>query len=403
MLAGGLWWTQHQFDQVPTFGDPAAAPGEDEAEELAEPLEGVTTFLVFSTGAEDMTAEEARRYGITDFAAREGDGLTDSIILAVLDMPSRELTLLSIPRDTWMDDRGSRINETYRDVGPYALAADVREITGIPVNHLVAVNFTAAARLTDVVGGIDIEIPLPMRDRQAHLELPEAGCVHLDGKTALAFSRSRHTQVQQDGVWRTDASASDFGRSARQQAAITAALRKLLSPKLPLYVDDLAEAAQDTLTIDRGLELGHLVSTGRALATGPELEVRHLGLPSRHATVGQAAVTRVDPGPAREILAPLLETVPGASLPEAYEPEPWEQESSEDASADGDDRVEATGGPEASGEAEATGEPRPTAAPGMPTSEPAEVVDVEGFETGGARYAPCTDGATPPSDASASD
>ncbi|HSF27385.1 MAG TPA: LCP family protein [Actinomycetes bacterium] len=383
-VGGALLWANWQLSQVPTFSarppvvhDGAAPPTEAVEEPLRLPaaMDGVSTFLVFSTGSRDMSAEDARRYGVPDLAYRGDDSLTDSIILAVLDAPARQLSMLSIPRDTWIERRGTRINEVFLNHGAAALAQDVTRLTGLPVNHMVAVSFTAAARLTDVVGGIDLQIPTPMRDRKSHLLLPDSGCIHMDGRTALAFARSRHTQTMDvDGSWRGDPSASDFGRSTRQQAVITAALGKLLSPRLPLYLPDLAATARATLTIDAGLDMGALFDTGRVLATGDALAVHHFGLPSRVGKVGEASVVFTDAVAARRVLAPLIAAVPTAEWPRWLGPEP---RSSSPTPTPTDTAVE---------------DRSSTTVVGSDTQ-----LAVEGFDTGpNTGYRTCSDGLTPP-------
>lgn len=330
VLAGGsLLWANWALSRVPTFGagPPQPGPGagagvgeQPSAVRLPEAYHGVTTFLIFSTGSQGMTEEEARRYQVPDLQARQGDGLTDTIMLAVLDADQRELNLLSIPRDTWLEWRGRRINETFRREGAAEFASDVTRLTGLPINHMVAVSFTAAGRLVDTVGGIDVRIPAPMRDAQSHLMIPQAGCVHMDGSLALAFARSRHTEIRTDEGWRPDPSADDFGRQVRQQAIVVAALDKLLSPRLPTLLPGLAATARETLIVDAGLDLGEVTNVARVLADGQPLRVHHYGLPARPATMWGASVLVPDPGPAASVLQQVQATVPGAHWPDWLPP-----------------------------------------------------------------------------------
>ncbi len=395
--ATGLFlWARWQLSQVPTFaaaGPQSASAAAGQTSMAAAPLslppslEGVTTFLVFTTGSHNMTPAQAKKYNIPDYVARGTDDLTDSIILAVLDAPARKLTMLSIPRDTWLSYRGARINETYIRFGAAALASDVTGLTGIPINHMIAVNFTAAAELTDVVGGVDVQIPVPMKDTYSHLLLPQAGCIHMDGQVALAFARSRHTETYVNGGWATDPSASDFGRSTRQQAIITAALGKLLSPKLPLYLPGLAATAKDTLIIDPGLDLGALFDVAKVLATGPHLKVTHLGLPSRTGWEGSASVVFTDPQAASGVLAPLVSEVPGASWPQ------WLTDA-------GISQPTSTPSPTPSS-ATPTSSDTPTSSPSRSSATSVvgtdSVVTVDGFSTGpNTDYRPCSNGITPP-------
>ena len=104
---GGLLWARWQLPQVPTFSagplPPAGHGAAAVAPEVVEPLtlppamDGVSTFLLFTTGSKDMTPEDAKRYGVPDLKSRGEDSLTDSIIVAVLDAPGRQLSMLSIP------------------------------------------------------------------------------------------------------------------------------------------------------------------------------------------------------------------------------------------------------------------------------------------------------------------
>lgn len=390
---GTLFYARWQLSRIPTFtaapvgggstGGGAAAPPAPLS--LPAAFNGVTTFLLFTTGSRGMTAEEAKRYNIPDVEKRGEDSLTDSIILAVLDAPQRRLSLLSIPRDTWIASRGSRINEIFVTSGPQALADEVTSLTGIPVNHMVSISFVAAARLADTVDGIDIEIPTPMRDSKSHLDIPFAGCVHLDGRNALAFARSRHTQVQVDGRWQTDASASDFGRSTRQQAVITAALGKLLTPKLPILLPRLGDTAAATLQIDAGLDMGTVFDTARVLATGTKLKVVHLGLTSTIGQVGKASVVFSEPHASAKVLAGLISEVPGAEWPS------WIPDSDREAALAPAAPTQSTA-PDAS--------PSPSGSPetGTDTSVVGSdtPISVKGFDTGKhTDYRPCSNGQTP--------
>jgi len=194
---------------------------------LPAPLLGVVTFMVFTTGSHDMTKTDAVKYGVPDVKARGTDNMTDTIVLVSVDTRSGQISYLSIPRDTWVPRYREKINEIYLTNGVQALVDEVQSITGVPVNHVVGLGFTAFGRFTDAVGGVNIRIPVPTRDAESHLLLPSAGCVHLDERTVLAFARSRHTDVYtpQQG-WHRDPGASDLQRETRQQ--VVADLRRPL-------------------------------------------------------------------------------------------------------------------------------------------------------------------------------
>ena len=73
---------------------------------LPPPLEGVATFMVFTTGGHDMTETDALKYGVPDVKTRGTDNMTDAIVLVSVDTRSSEISYLSIPRDTWVPRSG---------------------------------------------------------------------------------------------------------------------------------------------------------------------------------------------------------------------------------------------------------------------------------------------------------
>jgi anionic cell wall polymer biosynthesis LytR-Cps2A-Psr (LCP) family protein len=101
--------------------------------------------------------------------------------------------------------------------------------------------------MVDAVGGIDVEVATRIRDSQVHLSL-DPGPAHLDGATALGYSRSR--------------ADSDYGRAARQQQVIVALARKWLDPGLSALVGTIRLLG--SLQTDIGLdEVTTLVEIGR--------------------------------------------------------------------------------------------------------------------------------------------
>lgn len=313
-VAVQAWRVSQALRHVQHFAaGPKAAAGP--ALNLPAPLQGVVTFLLFTTGSRGMSAADAKRYHIHGLDNRGEDGLTDTIMLVVVDTHAGSIRYLSIPRDTWVPRYGSKINQIYVDHGVAALVDEVQTLTGVPVNHVAALGFTAFGRFTDAAGGVNIDVPVPTRDPKSGLLITSPGCTHMNGWQALAFARSRHTQVMTNGVWRTDPGASDFQRVARQQVIADAFVHKLLTPKLPLMATSLANAVADEVTTDADLSIGEILSTGLALARHGGLSTHHFVLPSQVGTVGTASVTFVEPVAAARVLEDFGNGVPGFELP----------------------------------------------------------------------------------------
>lgn len=279
-VAGYFAW---EFTHLNRFEESiSASPDPVLSEPTALPVPpGVTRILVFSTGSEGLDAEaDGKRLGIGRARARMADGLTDSILLVTLHPDAGRVGIVSLPRDTWLDWRGHRINESFKRYGLDALVDDVETLTGLRAEHAVAMNFAAFADLTDSLGGVRMLFDAPARDAKAHLDIPVAGCINLDGATALSFVRSRHWQVYTDGRWHSDATSSDWGRILRQQAFVRAAASQLLTWQLPSRVPALFNVVQDNVTFDQGLSITKIAGLLQGFAANPP-QIESMTFPGR--------------------------------------------------------------------------------------------------------------------------
>lgn len=195
-------------------------------------------------------------------------GLTDTLIIAALDNKKRRLGLVSVPRDLYVQvaNHGeTRINAVYayakRDKIDPTQAFDrvLRDTLGVPIHHTVVVDLGVFERVIDQLGGLDVEVPCPIRDRfiDARVEGGRrlldvaAGKQHLDGATAAMYVRSRHGR-------------SDWNRARRQQAVLLALRHKLSEPEVVLQLPQLLREWNDSVTTDLGpLQLVELA--GQAL------------------------------------------------------------------------------------------------------------------------------------------
>ena len=155
---------------------------------------------------------------------------SDTIIILRQEEDGNGAALLSLNRDLWVThaDTGSqqRINAAYNR-GAEVLAATITQEYGIPINHVVDVDFFGFKDLIDTIGGTTICFDAPARDLNSGLN-QEAGCNLLAGEQALAYARSRNYEEFRDGDWRKDGTA-DIGRVQRQQQFISATVNETLN------------------------------------------------------------------------------------------------------------------------------------------------------------------------------
>jgi len=199
---------------------------------------------------------------------RTGDRHSDSIMLLRTDPSHHRLYYLSIPRDIVVPIPGAatqKINAAMQIGGPALALRTIHQFTGIPINHVIVVNFADFKDLIDAVGGIDVNVPKPIRSNR--FDCPYAthtrcqqwqgwrfakGKQHMNGQRALIYSRIRENML--------DPSETDVTRGARQQAVIDALASKLTSPGTLIGAPFHGGSYAKPLTTD--LSAGQLVQLG---------------------------------------------------------------------------------------------------------------------------------------------
>lgn len=144
-------------------------------------------LITGSDSREGLTAEE--RIALTTGSA--GGERADTIIL--LTVHGGRAGMLSFPRDLSVercDGSVGRINGALAIGGPTCLVETVHRVSGIRAHHHVTVTFGGFRDVVDAVGGVELCLDGPIRDRSAGIDLP-AGCQVLDGAEALGFVRVR--------------------------------------------------------------------------------------------------------------------------------------------------------------------------------------------------------------------
>jgi len=218
--------------------------------------QGRTNILLLGTGGE----------------GHQGSNLSDTIILASVSRKTKDVVLISIPRDLWIDDLKAKINAAYafgeeknKKEGIKTAESVVSKLLNLPVHYTVRIDFSGFEKTIDLLGGVDVDIEKEFTDFKYPIEGKEndlcgykiveveengvkksviqdatgsavlqenpfscryevvhfaKGLTHMDGKTALKFVRSRMG---------TNGEGSDFARARRQQKIITAIKNKIFT------------------------------------------------------------------------------------------------------------------------------------------------------------------------------
>jgi LCP family protein required for cell wall assembly len=110
------------------------------------------------------------------------------------------------------------LNSAYMDAGLNCVAKTISELTGQDIEFAASVTFGGVIEITNSIGGVDVCLATPIKDRHTSLDLAEGNHV-IEGLTALQFLRTRH------GV----GDGSDLGRIGNQQQYMSSLSRKLIS------------------------------------------------------------------------------------------------------------------------------------------------------------------------------
>ncbi len=243
----------------------------------------------------------------------EGGLLTDTMLVAKIEPKNNLIKLVSIPRDIWVplpvngdDIKNFKINAAYaigsdninypnkraeftgKAGGGEMAKYIVSKVVGFDIDYFVALNFNGFIKLIDILGGVEVTNLKSFTDPMYPIEINindncgktedevaaisatlsgerlekefscryevlnfQKGILHMDGLTALKYSRSRHS-IEDGG---------DFNRSFRQKQVIMAIKNKIISigfiPKIIPFINTLSGNLITDINIDR---MGQLIS-----------------------------------------------------------------------------------------------------------------------------------------------
>jgi LCP family protein required for cell wall assembly len=213
-----------------------------------------TNFLIIGS--------DSRQGANTGYGHTPGER-SDTTILIHLAADHRRATVISIPRDSWVEIpqcigvNGKPIpahhelfNSAFSIGGARCTVATVQRLTGIAVTHYLQIDFAGFKKVVDALGTVTICSPEPVYDANTKLSLRK-GNNPLNGAEALSYVRAR--EALGDG--------SDLGRIKRQQQFLGVVLRQAMSGALlnnPSRLTGFLDATTRSITVDTGTTFGDL-------------------------------------------------------------------------------------------------------------------------------------------------
>ena len=256
--------------------------------------------------------------GYSGEAKHGGTYLADSLNILSINPATNRTTVIPIPRDLWIQGlrempRGGKVNEAFADgwtAGGWKEAGNVQaavvsQVTGLPIQHWISIDFAGLSAVVDAVGGVTVNNPRAFKytwwedtyHAQRWTSSFAKGTLHLNGDQALTYARVRYTSVS--------AESSDFARSVRQERVLTALREKLgsgvgsLGPGLAI-MDALGNHLKTDLSaFDLFLLSGHMhadrrleLKLGTVLAAGRNSAGSYVLFPAAAKTLGDYAPLR---------------------------------------------------------------------------------------------------------------
>ena len=266
-------------------------------------------LLVGSDTREGLSKAELKALRVGSVATAAGKR-SDTMLLVHISKARDKAVMISIPRDTFalipehtsksgklIPAVHSKINSSFNWGGAPLLIQTIEEMTELKIDHYIEINFAGFARIVDSIGGVEVCTKKNINDPKSHLIL-EAGVHTLNGIESLKYVRTREF----DGL-------GDLGRMQRQQAFMSAVLRKATSAGVllnPVTMASFINSSLSAVTTDSELKNSDLIALAKQMKSLSTSSVRTLTVPLSNLNYYSNGVTSAvlwDP-----VLAPQLWT-----------------------------------------------------------------------------------------------
>jgi LCP family protein required for cell wall assembly len=269
LLAGYYWYTFRTINNGVPRRDLAVGAQPSGKSDIDGTDQNI--LLVGNDDRTKMTDAEVRDLHV----GRDGGSMaTDTMMIVHVPANGSKATIISLPRDSWVDIPGNgqnRLNAAYvlgynasknsggndaaaQTAGADLLIKSITNLTGLTINHYIQVSLLGFYEISKAIGGVTINLCNNVDDttaanRAAGLDGGSGfkmtkGKHTISGKTALEFVRQRHFL-----------SGGDLDRVRRQQYFLTSAFRKIASAGLLFKLQALGDAVKRNIVLDKGLDL----------------------------------------------------------------------------------------------------------------------------------------------------
>lgn len=182
---------------------------------------------------------------------------SDAIMVLHIPADRKRAYVMSIMRDSWVEIPGrgeAKVNAALSLGGVPLVVQTVESLISARIDHVAIIDFEGFKGLTDALGGVEVDNPIPFSPRHLKGAYFPQGKVDLNGEEALAFVRERYAFA--DG---------DFQRARNQQIYLKAVMGKLLSRDTltdPAKIGATVSAISPFLKVDGALDSRYVAGLG---------------------------------------------------------------------------------------------------------------------------------------------
>lgn len=191
-------------------------------------------------------------------------GRSDTLFVVTIDTNTKEVAMLSVPRDTRVKIPGhgwDKINHAYAFGGYKLTQQAVEGLLGIKIDHHIMVNIDGFKKIIDAIGGVTIDVEKRMYYSDPYDDNGDnggpflidlrAGSQHMNGRTAIQYVRYRDEE-------------GDIGRVERQQKFLKAVLNEVTSPsvltKIPAIIKEVSGVIKSDMSTSEMLSVAKMLN-----------------------------------------------------------------------------------------------------------------------------------------------
>jgi len=257
LIAGGAYayFFIHQANKNLALNDP-------QLPSVLKPADESKPYYVLVVGSDTRVAGQNAR--------------SDTIMLCRMDPQKKQVSILSIPRDTKVELPGhgtQKINAAMAYGGPSGAVTAVSDFAGVPIAHYVELDFDGFKSIVDSLGGVTLDVPV--KAYYQGVSVP-AGKQTLNGIQALTFVRDRHTY-----------GLGDFQRAANQRTFLKALAKQVLKAP-PTQIPGLLQSISKCVRSDlNSTQMVSLAMNFRSM--NADTDIYSGQVPSKTAKIGKVS------------------------------------------------------------------------------------------------------------------